>query len=89
MQPGLVSPVPSDMVLLGLWGAILILALGFARTDFFQITTRETGPWLAVALAAPLTMLSIRAGQVPSMFVFVALWPLSALTFGFSFVLYT
>lgn len=78
-QPGVVS---SQLILLGIWAAIAILALGFARPDVFGLTSRETGPWLALALAAPLAMLSLRGGGSPSTQLLIVLWPLSVLPLG-------
>jgi signal transduction histidine kinase len=72
----------SQVVLLGLWAATAILAIGFARPDVSQITSRETGPWLALALAAPLALLSLRVGESPSTQLLVVLWPLSVLPLG-------
>ena len=72
--------VATQLVLLGLWAATAILAFGFARPDVFQITTRDVGPWLALALAAPLALLSLRAsGEVA---LIVVLWPLAVLPLG-------
>lgn len=74
--------VPTNVVVLGLWAAIVVLAIGLARPDIFQLTTRVTGPWLAVALAAPLALLSLRDGSAPSLALLVGLWPLSVLPLG-------
>ncbi len=74
--------VPNQLILLGLWGATGILAIGFARSDVLQITTRETGPWLALALAAPLALISLRGGDTPWTPLLVVLWPLSVLPLG-------
>lgn len=76
--------VSGQLVLLGLWAAIAILAIGLARPDIFQITTRDTGPWLAIALAAPLALLSLRGGDAQSTLPIVVLWPLSVLPLGVS-----
>jgi signal transduction histidine kinase len=76
-----VDPIISNqLVLLGLWAATGILAFGFARPDVFQITTRDVGPWLALALAAPLALLSIRADGPVALI--VVLWPLAVLPLG-------
>lgn len=76
------GPVPTALIVLALWGAIAILAVGLWRPDVFQLTTQETGPWLAVALAAPLTLLSFRAPDPTSTLLLVTLWPLSVLPLG-------
>jgi len=76
------APVPTTLIIAGLWGAIAILAVGLWRPDILQLTTRETGPWLAVTLAAPLTLLPYRAADTPSTLVLVTLWPLSVLPLG-------
>ena len=82
LEPGQVGVVPSQLILLGIWAAIAILAIGFARPDVFGLTSRETGPWLALALAAPLAMLSLRGGGSPSTQLLIVLWPLSVLPLG-------
>jgi signal transduction histidine kinase len=76
-----IDPIISNQfILVGLWAATAILAFGFARPDMFQITTRDVGPWLALALAAPLALLSIRAsGEIA---LTVVLWPLAVLPLG-------
>lgn len=79
---GAAAPVPTTLIIAGLWGAMAILAVGLWRPDILQLTTRETGPWLAVTLAAPLTLLPYRAADTPSTLVLVALWPLSVLPLG-------
>jgi signal transduction histidine kinase len=71
----------NQLIVLGLWAATGILALGVARPDVFQITTRDVGPWLGFALAAPLALLSLR-GEAPS--VLAVLWPLSVVPLGIS-----
>jgi signal transduction histidine kinase len=76
------APVPTALIVAGLWGAIAILAVGLWRPDFFQLTTRETGPWLALAVAAPLTLLPFRASDPTSTMLLVTLWPLSVLPLG-------
>lgn len=81
---GAAAPVPSALIVAGLWGAIAILAVGLWRPDIFQLTTRETGPWLAVALAAPLTLQPFLAPDPSSTLLLVALWPLSVLPLGIS-----
>lgn len=81
-EPGEAGVVPSQLILIGLWAAIAILAIGFARPDVFQLTSRDTGPWLALALAAPLAMLSLRVGESPSTQLLIVLWPLSVLPLG-------
>jgi signal transduction histidine kinase len=83
-EQGREALVPNQLVLLGLWGASGILAIGFARADILQITTRDTGPWLAVSLAAPLALLSLRGGDVSWTLLMVLLWPLSVLPLGIS-----
>ena len=82
LEPGGDGAVSSQLILLGLWAATAILALGFARPDAFQLTSRETGPLLALALAAPLAMLSLRGGESPSTQLLIVLWPLSVLPLG-------
>ena len=72
----------SGAFLLALWAAIGIIWLGFARPDLFRITTREIGPWLALSLAAPLALVSLRDLPYPSALPIVALWPLSVLPLG-------
>jgi signal transduction histidine kinase len=76
------AAVPTTTIVAGLWGAIAILAVGVWRPDIFQLTTRETGPWLAVTLAAPLTLLPYLARDLSSTWLLVALWPLSVLPLG-------
>lgn len=71
----------NQLIVLGLWAAAGILNLGVARPDVFQITTRDVGPWLGFALAAPLALLSLR-GEAPSLL--VVLWPLSVVPLGIS-----
>lgn len=78
------AAVSGELILLGLWAATGILAIGLARPDVFQITTRETGPWLALAVAAPLALLSLRGGELPSTPLLVVLWALSVLPLGIS-----
>ena len=79
-RPGVV--VSGQLILLALWGATTILAIGLARPDILQITSRETGPWLALALAAPLALLSLRNGGSSSTQILIVLWPLSVLPLG-------
>ncbi len=76
------GPVPTALIVLGLWGATAILAVGRWRPDVFQLTTQETGPWLAVALAGPLTLLPFRGPDPTSTLLLVTLWPLSQLPLG-------
>lgn len=82
LEPGQAGVVSSQLILLGLWAGIAILAIGFARPDVFGLTSRETGQWLALALAAPLAMLSLRGGGSPSTQLLIVLWPLSVLPLG-------
>jgi signal transduction histidine kinase len=82
LEPGLDGVVPSQLIVLGLWAATAILATGFARPDVFGLTSRAIGPWLALALAAPLAMLSLRGGGQPSTELLIVLWPLSVLPLG-------
>ena len=82
LEPGQAGVVPSRLILLGIWAAIAILAIGVARPDAFGLTSRETGPWLALTLAAPLAMLSLRGGGSPSTQLLIVLWPLSVLPLG-------
>ncbi len=82
LEPGRDITVSSTLLVLALWAATGILAFGFARPDLLRITTRETGPWLALALAAPLALLSIHAGGTPTVGLLVVLWPLSVLPLG-------
>ncbi len=84
LEPGRDAGVPTTLILLASWAAAGILAIGFARPDLFQVTTRATGPWLALALAAPLALLSIHAGGAPTAMLLVVLWPLSVLPLGIS-----
>jgi signal transduction histidine kinase len=84
LEPGREAVIPNTVILLALWAATGILALGFARPDLLRIATRDTGPWLALALAAPLALLSIHAGGTPMAGFLVALWPLSVLPLGTS-----
>lgn len=81
---GVAAPVPPALIVVGLWGAIAILAIGVWRPDMFQLTRPETGPWLAVTLAAPLTLLPFLAPDPFSTLVLVTLWPLSAVPLGVS-----
>ncbi len=84
-EAGAAAQVPTALVVAGLWGAITILAVGLWRPDIFQLTTRETGPWLAVALATPLTLLPYRAvDSTATLLLLVTLWPLSVLPLGIS-----
>jgi signal transduction histidine kinase len=82
LEPGGDGAVSSQLIVLGLWAATAILAIGFARPDVFGVTSRETGPWLALALAAPLAMLSLRGGGPPSPQLLTVLWPLAVLPLG-------
>lgn len=82
LDPGGDGVVPSQLILLGLWAAAAILAIGFARPDFYELTSREIGPWLALALAAPLAMLSFSGGGSPGSELLIVLWPLSVLPLG-------
>jgi signal transduction histidine kinase len=82
VEPTGEGAVSSQLILLGLWAAVAVLAIGFARPDNFGISSRDTGPWLALALAAPLAMLSLRAGGSPATQLLIVLWPLSALPLG-------
>jgi two-component system NarL family sensor kinase len=79
---GAAAPVPAGLIVAGLWGAIAILAVGLWRPDIFQLTTPEAGPWLAVTLAAPLTLLPFLAPDPTPTLLLVALWPLSVLPLG-------
>lgn len=81
-EAGVAAPVPTTLIIAGLWAAISILAVGLWRPDILQLTTRETGPWLAVTLAAPLTLLPFLAPGPTSTLLLVALWPLSVLPLG-------
>lgn len=69
-------------LLLGLWGAVGILAVGIARPDAFRLTTREDGPWLAVALAGPLALLPLHAAGLGAAPILIVLWPLAVLPLG-------
>jgi signal transduction histidine kinase len=75
--------VSGQVVLLGLWAAAGILAIGVARPNLFELTTRDIGPWLTFALAAPLALLSLRADDALSAALPV-LWPLAVLPLGIS-----
>jgi signal transduction histidine kinase len=81
-EPGGNAAVPTTAVLLALWGATGILALGLARPDVFRIATRETGPWLALALAAPLALLPLHGDGPAAATLLAVLWPLSILPLG-------
>lgn len=81
-EAGAAGPVPTGLIVAALWGAIAILAVGLWRPDIFQLTTPETAPWLAVTLAAPLTLLPFLAPDPTSTLLLVALWPLSVLPLG-------
>lgn len=83
-DPGAPNPVPASIVVGGLWAAIAILAIGAWRPDLFQLTTPETGPWLALTLAAPLTLLPFLEADLASTVMLAALWPLSVLPLGIS-----
>lgn len=76
------APVSTVLMVQALWAAIAILAIGLWRPDVFQLTTRETGPWLAVTLAAPLTLVAYRSADPGSILLLLALWPLSVLPLG-------
>jgi len=78
---GLSAGTSSQLIVLGLWAAAGILALGVGRPDVFQVTTRDVGPWLGFALAAPLALLSLR-GEASALL--VVLWPLSVVPLGIS-----
>lgn len=83
-EPGSEALVPSAAILLGLWAATGILAIGFARPDVLHITRRDTGPWLGLAIAAPLALLSLRGTDTTSSQLLLVLWPLSVLPLGIS-----
>jgi signal transduction histidine kinase len=74
--------LPGTVVVFGLWAAIAILAVGFARPDLFQVGVREAGPWLTLAIAAPLALLPLRGSGAPWETLFLVLWPLSVLPLG-------
>lgn len=76
------TAVPTTLILGGLWAAVGILALGLARPDVFSIGTRQTGSWLALAVAAPLALLPLQAGGPGDALVLAVLWPLSVLPLG-------
>jgi signal transduction histidine kinase len=78
------GPVSVWLIIVGLWAAIAILSVGLWRPDILKLTSRETGPWLAVALAAPLTLLPFRTPGESSTLLLVVLWPLSVLPLGVS-----
>jgi signal transduction histidine kinase len=82
LEPGGDASVPTTLILLSLWTATGILAFAIARPDLLHVATPDTGPWLAIALAAPLTLLSIHAGGTPAAPFLAILWPLSALPLG-------
>jgi signal transduction histidine kinase len=82
LEPGRDASVSNTLILLALWAATGIMAFGIARPDLLLIATPATGPWLALALAAPLTLFSIHAGGTPTAPLLVVLWPLSALPLG-------
>jgi signal transduction histidine kinase len=81
-EPGSDAAVPTKAVLLALWGATGVLALGLARPDVFRIATRETGPWLALALAAPLALLPLHGDGPAAATLLAVLWPLSIMPLG-------
>ena len=70
------------MILLALWAAAGIMAFAFARPDLLHMAAPDTGPWLAISVAAPLTLLSVHAGGTSEAPILVVLWPLSALPLG-------
>ncbi|MBA2631869.1 MAG: hypothetical protein H0U86_02510 [Chloroflexi bacterium] len=72
----------SGALLLALWSAIGIVWIGFVRPDGFHVTSPEIGPWLALSLAAPLALVSLRDLPWPSALPLVALWPLSVVPLG-------
>jgi signal transduction histidine kinase len=82
LEPSEDASVPATLILLSLWAAIGILALAIARPDLVHIATPDTGPWLAIAVAAPLTLLSIHGGATPAAPFLAVLWPLSVLPLG-------
>ena len=82
LEPVHEAAVPNNLILLALWVATGILALGIARPDMLRLTTPDTGPALALALAAPLALLSIHVGGTPTAVLLVVLWPLSVLPLG-------
>lgn len=82
LEPGGDASVPATLILLALWAATAILAFATARPDLLHMATPDTGPWLAIAVVAPLTLLSIHAGGTPAAPVLAVLWPLSVLPLG-------
>jgi signal transduction histidine kinase len=82
LDPSTDAALPTTVVLLALWAATGILALGLARPDVFRIATHETGPWLALALAAPLALLPLHADGPAAATLLAVLWPLSILPLG-------
>ena len=74
--------VPSDMVIIALWLATAILAIGIARPEIFPLARSGVGPWLAVALAAPLALVALRGGDDAASVVLAATWPVAALPLG-------
>ena len=81
LEPTADGGVRTTAVLVALWAAVGILALGLARPDVFR-TTHGTGPWLALALAAPLALLPLHAGGPAAAAFLAVLWPLSILPLG-------
>ena len=61
LEPGPNESVPASMILLALWAAAGILAFAFARPDLLHMAAPDTGPWLAISVAAPLMLLAIHA----------------------------
>jgi signal transduction histidine kinase len=78
----LAEAVPSHMVIIALWVATAILAIGFARPETFPLARSGIGPWLAVSLAAPLALVPLRGSDAAAAVVLAATWPLAALPLG-------
>jgi len=82
LEPVRDAPVSNTLILLALWAATGILAFGIARPDLLHFATPDIGPWLVVALAGPLALVSIHAGGTSTAALLIVLWPLSVLPLG-------
>jgi signal transduction histidine kinase len=70
------------MVIIALWVATAILAIGVARPEIFPLRRSGIGPWLAVSLSAPLALVPLRGGDSTASLVLAGIWPLAALPLG-------
>jgi signal transduction histidine kinase len=76
------AQVSGDMVVLALWAAVAILAAGIARPGLARVGAGDFGHWLALVIAAPLALLSLKNGGADAALVLALVWPFSALPLG-------